>query len=112
MIKTSIAARSAVASSVRYSIRKLEPSFRTSRSTKILAEISSMRVTIPNFSRLPRRSNLAQVDPARVAKTRSIEAIDDLLLIGRRYARRYLQTEMHVAPFFPGVATETCRRAS
>lgn len=45
--------------------------------------------------------NLAALDPARVAKLDSIEAIDDLLDIGRRYAHKYLQTENQIGPFLP-----------
>jgi predicted acylesterase/phospholipase RssA len=44
---------------------------------------------------------VAAVDPARVAKLDSIEVIDDLLLIGRRYAEKYLQAETHIGPFLP-----------
>ena len=44
---------------------------------------------------------LTRVDPARVAKLDSVAAIDDLLLIGRRYAEKYLKAETHIGPFLP-----------
>ena len=44
---------------------------------------------------------LAEIDAARVAKLDSVAAIDDLLLVGRRYAEKYLKTQSHFGPFFP-----------
>jgi hypothetical protein len=44
---------------------------------------------------------LAAIDPARVAKLDSVAAIDELLLVGRRYAEKYLNTQSHFGPFFP-----------
>ena len=42
---------------------------------------------------------LAAVDPARVAKLDSVESIDDLLLVGRRYAQKYVETESQFGRF-------------
>jgi hypothetical protein len=44
---------------------------------------------------------LSGVNPARVAKLDSVEAIEDLLLIGRHYAEKYLKAETHIGPFLP-----------
>ena len=44
---------------------------------------------------------LAAIDPARVAKLDSIAAIDELLLVGRRYAEKYVNTQSHLGPFLP-----------
>jgi hypothetical protein len=48
---------------------------------------------------------LASIDPVRAAKLDSTEAIDDLLLIGRRYAQKYLQTKTQIGPFLPASGT-------
>jgi len=45
---------------------------------------------------------LAKVDPARVANLDSVEAVDDLLLIGRCYAEKCLKTETQIGSFLPG----------
>jgi uncharacterized protein len=46
--------------------------------------------------------SLAKVDTARVTKLDSVEAIDDLLLIGQRYAEKYLKLETQIGLFLPG----------
>src|SRR6202035_557369 len=45
---------------------------------------------------------LEKVSPARLAKLDSVKAIDDLLLIGQRYAEKYLKLETQIGPFLPG----------
>ncbi len=44
---------------------------------------------------------LAALDPARVAKLDSVAAIDDLLLVGRHYADKYLNVQPQFGPFSP-----------
>jgi hypothetical protein len=46
--------------------------------------------------------DLAKVDTARVTKLDSVKAIDDLLLIGQRYAEKYLKLETQIGLFLPG----------
>ncbi len=43
----------------------------------------------------------AALDPARVAKLDSVAAIDELLLVGRHYAEKYLKAQSHLGPFLP-----------
>lgn len=45
---------------------------------------------------------LTTIDPARVAKLDSIAAIDELLLVGRHYAEKYVNTQSHYGPFLSG----------
>jgi uncharacterized protein len=44
---------------------------------------------------------LAAIDPALVAKLDSVAALDELQLIGRRYAEKYLKVQSHFGPFLP-----------
>jgi uncharacterized protein len=44
---------------------------------------------------------LDDIDSGNVAKLDSVEAIDDLLRIGRRYAEMHLNTEKHFGKFWP-----------
>jgi uncharacterized protein len=44
---------------------------------------------------------LTRIDPARVATLDSIDAIDDLLHIGRSYAQKHLKIETHIGSFLP-----------
>jgi uncharacterized protein len=44
---------------------------------------------------------LAAIDPARVAKLDSVAASDELLVVGRRYAEKFMKTQSHFGPFLP-----------
>lgn len=44
---------------------------------------------------------LSEIDPASVAKLDSVAAIDNLLLIGRTYAKTYVKDDAHFGPFLP-----------
>jgi hypothetical protein len=47
------------------------------------------------------RWGLAAIDPARAAKLDSVAVIEELLLVGRRYAEKYLNVPSHFGPFLP-----------
>jgi hypothetical protein len=44
--------------------------------------------------------SLTTLDPERVAKLDSVDAIEDLLEIGRQYAKQCVDTKKHFGPFF------------
>jgi Patatin-like phospholipase len=44
---------------------------------------------------------LRNLDPEKVAPMDSIDAMEDFLKIGRRYAEQWLNTKQHFGPFFP-----------